>query len=220
MIRDENYRCAIKLPTKRNCPAPKVFPLRQPHAITDRVMRRWAIRVQCAAGVSYDVGMADLTLGYLHLRRGLTELFGEAMPYPEKNLTIWKPTVRFELAVERRDEDLNVWLPAHCWPPHLARQILSDLVSLHFRVVGHMNNPNSTWIWKLHNKSLRILTTVNFLYHSETGKTTNNIITENKVDYINYKTGQIELEIRQTAIVTFSLSGFIAELDRVRVGVE
>ncbi|MGI9012873.1 MAG: hypothetical protein ACR2GY_01325, partial [Phycisphaerales bacterium] len=38
--------------------------------------------------------------------------------------------------------------------------------------------------------------------------------------YINATTGEIELRMKHIVIATFSTSGFIAEIDRVRIGVE
>ena len=92
---------------------------------------------------------------------------------------------------------------------------------LFIRVVGRVNNPNSTWTWSLRDQSLGgggAFQTVHSYMNSGVNETTENITIENADSYINSKTGEIELEIKQTVIATFSLSGFIMELDRVRVG--
>ena len=93
---------------------------------------------------------------------------------------------------------------------------------LHIRVVGRVNNPNSTWTWSLRDQSSGgggSFITVHSYMNSSVSETTENFTIENADSFIDDTTGNIELEIKQSVIATFSLSGFTTELDRVRIGI-
>ncbi|MGI9013671.1 MAG: hypothetical protein ACR2GY_05405, partial [Phycisphaerales bacterium] len=91
--------------------------------------------------------------------------------------------------------------------------------TIHLRVVSRLNNPNGNATLRLRNWNTKVFDTIH-TFPAGTTEETNNHAIDDASGYINATTGEIELRMKHIVIATFSTSGFIAEIDRVRIGVE
>ncbi|MGI9013934.1 MAG: hypothetical protein ACR2GY_06755, partial [Phycisphaerales bacterium] len=91
--------------------------------------------------------------------------------------------------------------------------------TIHIRVVSRLNNPGGNVELRLRDWNLQQYQTID-TYTLGVNEQTENITLDDAANYIRAGDGEIELRIKHVVVATFSTSGFVASIDRVRIGVE
>ena len=86
-------------------------------------------------------------------------------------------------------------------------------------VEAKLNNPNGTVRMRLRDWNSNALHTVH-TYTLGTTEIRETAIVSEAADYVRASDGRIELSVKSVVVATFSLSGFIAEIDQITVGVQ